>query len=411
MPVWDGVLQVYAQVHQAIQAGHVASAWALGWGGMAQAVTMMALGNGVGFAGKPGMDFFAPGWGDILLEMTDTAPQYAWHEVGITQEAPAIDLGDGVVQLDTLRTLWEAPLEKVFPMTVKLTEAEKKVEIFSTPGTPIRRTAPVVARPRVVIPVFPGSNCELDTARAFEKAGAKAEVLVLRNLTSSALESSLIELEKAIRTSQMLMIPGGFSGGDEPEGSGKFIAAVLRSEGVADAIMELLHVRDGLMMGICNGFQALIKTGLVPYGEIRNMTSEDATLTFNAIGRHISRYASTRIASNRSPWLARCQVGEVYSIPLSHGEGRFVAPENLIRTLAANGQIATQYVDESGAPTMDINYNPNSSMFAIEGILSPDGRVLGKMGHSERRGDHVGMNIAGEKDQQIFTAGVEYFTK
>ena len=414
LPIWEDVLAQYAQVHEAIQAGHVAAAWALGWGGVAQAVTMMGLGNGIGFKAEGADDFFTPGWGDILMELTEDAPDAlpGWSLVGRTQEEPAVDLGDGAVSLEELCALWEAPLEKVFPMTVKLSADESRLETFSAPGGPaIRRSTPAIARPRVVIPVFPGSNCELDTARAFERAGAQAQVLVLRNLTASALEESLQALEKAIRSSQMVMIPGGFSGGDEPEGSGKFIAAVLRSEGVADAIMELLHVRDGLMMGICNGFQALIKTGLVPYGEIRDMTGEDATLTFNAIGRHISRYASTRIASNRSPWLARCQVGEVYSIPLSHGEGRFVAPESLIRRLAENGQIATQYVDAAGNPTMDVNYNPNSSMYAIEGVLSPDGRVLGKMGHSERRGRYVGLNIAGEKDQQIFTAGVEYFTK
>ena len=266
-----------------------------------------------------------------------------------------------------------------------------------------------VARPKAVIPVFPGTNCEYDTAKACIRAGIDPEIVVVRNLSTSLLAQSAQALEAAIRSAQMVVLPGGFSGGDEPEGSGKFIASFLRNPALSDAIMDLLKHRDGLMLGICNGFQALVKLGLVPFGEIRPMDDTCPTLTYNLIGRHQSRYVTTRVASVQSPWMLKCQVGDEHTIPISHGEGRFVAPPEVIADLVARGQAATQYVGTDGSPTMDILANPNGSMEAIEGIFSPDGRVFGKMGHLERRGPFVGVNIPGNKHQPFFESGAEYF--
>ena len=263
----------------------------------------------------------------------------------------------------------------------------------------------------VVIPVFPGTNCEYDSKRAFEKAGAKVELVVIRNKTEKDIQDSINDLEQAIKKAQIMMLPGGFSAGDEPEGSGKFIATFLRNEKLKNAITDLLENRDGLMIGICNGFQALIKLGLLPYGKIMPLTKEDATLTFNTIGRHVSQMVNTRIASVNSPWLSKVEVGDIHTIPVSHGEGRFVAPIDVLEELFNNGQVFTQYVDDSNEPTMVSPFNPNGSMMAIEGIVSRDGRVLGKMGHSERQGDNRFVNIYGEMDQLLFEAGVNYFKK
>ena len=266
-----------------------------------------------------------------------------------------------------------------------------------------------VAKPRVIIPVFPGTNCEYDTARAFRAAGADPQTLVIRNLTPADVTASCEALVKAIDDAQIVMLPGGFSGGDEPDGSAKFIASFFRSPAVTDAVRRLLFERDGLMLGICNGFQALIKLGLVPYGDIRPITPDSPTLTFNTIGRHQSMLVRTRVASTGSPWLSRCELGDEFLVPISHGEGRFVASQAVLDQLAAQGQIATQYVDLASQPTMDLRYNPNGSLLAIEGITSPDGRILGKMGHSERRGDGLYENVAGDKFQPIFEGGVDYF--
>ena len=266
-----------------------------------------------------------------------------------------------------------------------------------------------IAVPRVFIPVFPGTNCEYDSAKAFERAGAQVETIVFRNRNAQDILESVDAFEKAIGQSQIIMFPGGFSAGDEPEGSAKFIASVFRNEKIKEAVMKLLQERDGLALGICNGFQALIKLGLVPYGEIVGQTEASPTLTTNSLGRHISMMAYTKVVSNKSPWLHKATLDEIYAIPASHGEGRFVASDEMIRKLFENGQVATQYVNLSGQPVMDVRYNPNGSYYAIEGITSPDGRVLGKMGHSERRGDHVSINIYAKKDQKIFESGVEYF--
>ena len=314
---------------------------------------------------------------------------------------------DYTVSLDNLQRVWEGKLEPVFPCRIKTTNATPEVYASSDR---LHLTASIkAAQPRVLIPVFPGTNCEYDTARAFERAGAKTETVVIRNLSAGDIEESVSYFERAIRHSQIIMIPGGFSGGDEPEGSGKFITAFFRNPKIKDAVHDLLKNRDGLMLGICNGFQALIKLGLVPFGEIIDMQDESPTLTFNTIARHQSMMVNTRIASNKSPWLYGCEVGDIHTIPISHGEGRFVAPASLIQQMAKNGQIATQYVDMTGAPTMDIRYNPNTSVEAIEGITSPDGRVLGKMGHSERIGSFIAKNVPGAKDQKIFESGVAYF--
>ena len=266
-----------------------------------------------------------------------------------------------------------------------------------------------MAKPKVIIPVFPGTNCEYDTAHAFARAGADPEVLVIRNLTPADVTASCEALVKAINESQIVMLPGGFSGGDEPDGSAKFIASFFRNPAVTEAVRDLLQHRDGLMLGICNGFQALIKLGLAAYGDIRPITACDPTLTFNTIGRHQSMLVRTRIASTGSPWLSKCSVGDQHTVAISHGEGRFVAPQSVLDTLIANGQIATQYVDQNGSPSMDMKYNPNGSVLAIEGITSPDGRVFGKMGHSERSGEYLYKNVTGDKYQPILEGGVDYF--
>ena len=302
---------------------------------------------------------------------------------------------------------WREPLEKIFPTRAK--GCGMDIPTISDARRSSYRPKVKVARPLVFIPAFPGTNCEYDTAAAFERAGARTEVFVIKNQSPQDVEDSVKALQDAINRAQIVAIPGGFSAGDEPEGSGKFIATMFRNPRVKDAITSLLNERDGLMLGICNGFQALIKLGLVPYGEIRPLTAKDPTLTFNSIGRHVSQMVYTRVASTLSPWLAGCEVGDVYTVPVSHGEGRFVADEQTLQTLKANGQIATQYVDLAKNPSDDTTFNPNGSVWAIEGITSLDGRVFGKMAHSERRGNCVIKNVPGEKDQRIFESGVAYF--
>ena len=298
-------------------------------------------------------------------------------------------------------------LEKIFPTQTK-TSAKK---VHFTPHTAGGKIASrtTVAKPRIFIPVFPGTNCEYDSAKAFERVGGIADTLVIRNLTASAVEESVEAIVKGINEAQIVMLPGGFSAGDEPDGSGKFIAAMFRNPRIKEAITSLLKQRDGLMLGICNGFQALIKLGLVPYGEITDLTIESPTLTHNNIGRHVSCMVQTKVVSNLSPWFNNVQVGDIHTIAVSHGEGRFAADAEVVAKLRVKGQIATQYVDYAGAPSMNIPFNPNGSIEAIEGITSPDGRVLGKMGHSERIGTSVCMNVPGTKDQQLFAAGVRYY--
>lgn len=307
---------------------------------------------------------------------------------------------------------WSKTLENVYP-TRSASDPGKDESFLMDTGVYETKEVYVcrnrVAKPKVFIPVFPGTNCEYDSIRAFEEAGAETESIVFKNMTAQNITDSVDAFEKAIRNSQILMFAGGFSAGDEPDGSAKFITSIFRNERIQEAVRDLLNERDGLALGICNGFQTLIKLGLVPYGEIRTQRADSPTLTTNRIGRHISKSVFTKVVTNKSPWLRKAELGGVYSVPASHGEGRFVANEEWLRKLFENGQVATQYVDVNGDATMDEDFNPNGSYCAIEGITSPDGRVLGKMAHSERRGDGVAVNIFGEKNQRIFESGVDYF--
>ncbi len=409
LPVFDSIKSCFDKVEDIIEANRAAAVWTMGFGGAAEGIAKMCFGNKLGFEFTTKLtsdQLFKPCYGSFIIELKGSAMPYE-KVIGKTIPEYKINCMDYTISLDSLQRVWEGKLESVFPCRIPTSGStpeaysyESRIRLFPATKT---------AKPKVLIPVFPGTNCEYDTARAFEKAGAEAETIVIRNLAAGDIEASVDYFERAVKQAQIIMIPGGFSGGDEPDGSGKFITAFFRNPKIKDAVHELLKVRDGLMLGICNGFQALVKLGLVPYGEIVDMTDESPTLTFNTIARHQSMMVNTRIASNKSPWLAGCKVGDIHTVPISHGEGRFVAPMSLIQRLANNGQIATQYVDLEGNPTLDIRYNPNTSIEAIEGITSPDGRVLGKMGHSERKGSYICKNVAGEKDQKIFESGVAYF--
>ena len=383
------------------------AAWAVE-NGAAEAVMNMAFGNSIGFAAdsKAGAPWYASRPGDLVAELTGDVELTHGGKLGVTTAEPVVAIGRDSAPIDELLSLSEGVLEDVYPTRAGTSGAVKAISWDKrSPAVRKRR----VAHPKVVIPVFPGTNCEYDSARACLRAGLEPEILVVRNLTAADLEESALALEKAIRKAQILFLPGGFSGGDEPDGSAKFICSFLRNPRLTDAVHDLLKKRDGLMLGICNGFQALIKLGLVPYGEIRDMDDKCPTLTYNTIGRHQSRYVTTRVASVQSPWMLKSSVGDLHTIPVSHGEGRFVAPRAEVKRLISAGQIATQYVGADGKPSMDIDANPNGSLEAIEGIFSPDGRVFGKMGHSERRGPYVGVNIPGDKHQPLFESGAEYF--
>ena len=409
LPVFDSVKSVFDKVEEIISAGRAASIWTIGYGGVAEGIAKMCFGNKLGFEFTERLapeTLFKPTYGAFIIELTGEASDDE-IVIGKVIDSYKICTIDYIVGLDSLQRVWEGKLEPVFPCRIKTTDVTPAK--YSFKGTEKLASAEKFAKPRVLIPVFPGTNCEYDTARAFEKAGAVAETVIIRNMFAGDIEQSVDYFEKAIKESQIIMIPGGFSGGDEPEGSGKFITAFFRNPKIKDAVHELLKNRDGLMLGICNGFQALVKLGLVPFGEIVDMNDDSPTLTFNTINRHQSMMVNTRIASNKSPWLYGTEVGDIHCVPISHGEGRFVAPASLIQQLANNGQIATQYVDLEGNPTMDIRYNPNTSIEAIEGITSPDGRVFGKMGHSERKGGFICKNVEGNKDQKIFESGVAYF--
>ena len=400
--------KLYKKVEELIASGKVKAAYTPGYGCAAEAVFKMCLGNRLGFALDAARDpenLFHPAYGSFILEVDPELELDMGVTLGTVTETYALKMGGETIDLAALQEAWESKLEPVFPYR----KAGATVDKISYEATERKAPAIGIAKPRVIIPVFPGTNCEYDTARAFARAGADPKVLVINNLSASAVAESCAALTQAIRESQIVMLPGGFSGGDEPDGSAKFITAFLRAPSVTEAVHELLQKRDGLMLGICNGFQALIKLGLVPYGEIRPITAECPTLTFNTINRHQSMLVNTRIASNKSPWLSRCSVDEVHTIAISHGEGRFVASDEVVKSLIENGQVATQYVDAAGQPTMDLRCNPNGSVLAIEGITSPDGRVLGKMGHTERSGDELYRNVPGNKYQPLFEGGVDYF--
>ena len=396
----------YKIVENMIEEGMVASACSVGYGGIAEALFKMGLGNRIGFKMRADMtthQMFEPMYGSIILEMVSDSP--AGMLLGETTKEYTFESCGEKLDMAELQEIWESKLEPVYPYRKAGPAVEKINGSLTAPAAPKIG----VAKPKVIIPVFPGTNCEYDTAKAFARAGADPEILVVRNLTSADVAESCEALVKAIDASQIVMLPGGFSGGDEPDGSAKFIASFFRNPAVTEAVRRLLQQRDGLMLGICNGFQALIKLGLVPYGDIRPITACDPTLTFNTIGRHQSMLVHTRVASTGSPWLSKCEVGEMHTVAISHGEGRFVAPQEVLDTMLRNGQVATQYVDLTGVPTMDQRFNPNGSVLAIEGITSPDGRVFGKMGHSERSGEYLYKNVTGDKYQPIFEGGVDYF--
>lgn len=396
----------YKIAEQMVEQGIVASASSVGYGGLAEALFKMGLGNRIGFRMTADMttsQMFAPMYGALVLEMVSDTP--AGELLGETTVDYTLRCCGETLDMAQLQEIWEQKLEPVYPYRKSGPAVEKLSTTIAAPAAP----KVGVAKPKVVIPVFPGTNCEYDTARAFARAGADPEILVVRNLTPADVTASCEALVRAIGESQIVMLPGGFSGGDEPDGSAKFIASFFRNPAVTEAVRELLQKRDGLMLGICNGFQALIKLGLATTGDICPITEESPTLTFNTIGRHQSMLVRTRIASTGSPWLSQCAPGEEHTIAISHGEGRFVAPQSVLETLVKNGQVATQYVDLEGQPTMDQRFNPNGSVLAIEGITSPDGRVFGKMGHSERSGDYLYKNVFGDKYQPIFEGGVNYF--
>ena len=402
-------------LHEAVVAGKVKAMHAVGQGGVAAAIAQMAFGNGLGVeidGAFSAQELFNLRYGAIAVEAnTDDAVEWVRRDnvcrVGLTRGNGLMEIGDVKIALADLQKAWEEPLNGVFPIKSESGEGDAELPLFNTYGP---RRSESFGKPRVFIPVCPGTNCEYDSAEAFERAGAVADVMVLRNNTAQDLAESIDEMAKRIAQAQIIMFPGGFSAGDEPEGSGKFIATLFRNPALTEALESLLYQRDGLALGICNGFQALIKLGLLPYGHVQPLKADSPTLTYNTIGRHLSRMVDTKVVSVMSPWFSNVKAGDVHTVAISHGEGRFVASPEQIRELAAKGQIATQYVDLSGKATYDSEYNPNQSVLAVEGITSPDGRVLGKMAHTERfSADDIFENISGNKLQPIFAAGVAYF--
>ena len=415
MPDFDTFKQHCDFLHQAVVDGKVKAMHAVGQGGIAAAVAQMAFGNGIGFdidADFAVQELFNLRYGALLVE-TDSETAAAWVKrdqvslVGKTADAANISVAGVKIALSDLQDAWEKPLNQIFPIKDKDGEGDAELPLFTTYGP---RRSESFGAPRVFIPVCPGTNCEYDSAAAFERAGATTDVMVLRNNTPKDLAESIEEMAKRMAKAQIIMFPGGFSAGDEPEGSGKFIATLFRNPVLSEALESLLYQRDGLALGICNGFQALIKLGLLPYGKIQPLKADSPTLTYNSIGRHLSRMVDTKVVSVMSPWFSSCQAGDIHTVAISHGEGRFIATPEQIRELAAKGQIATQYVDLSGKASNESEYNPNQSILAVEGITSPDGRVLGKMAHTERfSADDIFKNIDGNKLQPIFTSGVNYF--
>lgn len=412
LPDFEDLKENYELVHKLIEDGKVVSAATVRQFGIADTITKMCIGNKIGFEFKANKCLFKPRYATFIIEAKDKIENEKLELLGITTNSKEIKISeDEVLDLEELIKIWEEPLEKVFP--TKTNEINKKIENIlykSAGGTPQVDSHKIkIAKPKIFIPVFPGTNCEYDLAKAFIDAGGDPKIAVFKNLKQTDIEESIIAMEKLINESQIIMLPGGFSAGDEPDGSGKFIATVFRNPRLKEAIHKHLNEKDGLILGICNGFQALIKLGLVPYGEIVEPTSKMPTLTYNNIARHQSKLVTTKVVSKLSPWFSKVDLGEEFVIPISHGEGKFVASEKVMQELIANGQVATQYVDEKGNATYDINYNPNGSVYAVEGITSKDGRILGKMAHSERsyRGNII--NVPGNMDQKLFESGIEYF--
>ncbi len=410
LPVAESEIALFATVRDLIESGKALAAYTPTYGGVAEAVLKMALGNKIGFRYEEALtaqEIFGYSYGSFILEMADDTVVDGAILLGETVAEPVIAQGSVTLSLDELQKTYEDRLESVFSCNID--QKQESIPAFAYAERNLAAPAIKCARPKVLIPAFPGTNCEFDTAKALSDAGADPEIFLVRNLTKAAISESVESFAQKVKSAQMIFIPGGFSGGDEPDGSGKFITAFFRNAAVKEAVTDLLENRDGLMAGICNGFQALIKLGLVPYGKIIDTDENCPTLTYNTIGRHQSRLVRTRIASVKSPWLAEREVGDIVTVPISHGEGRFLASPELIAQLAENGQIATQYVDENGDPTADIRYNPNNSACAIEGITSPDGRVFGKMGHSERIGYGLYKNVPGDFEIGMFRSAVKYF--
>ena len=413
LPVYSQIMDGYEKLYRDMEAGKIISAYAVEGHGIAETVSKMAFGNKLGVKIEHNVDprdFFAPGWGNIVCEVPDGKVgelSISYTVIGEVTDKALFEYGSAVITMDEALNQWTGTLEKVFPTRSGVKQTEVRNELYKAGSVHICKNK--VAKPTVFIPVMPGTNCEYDSAKAFERAGADVIVKVFCNMSASDIRESIEEYKKAIGRSQIIMFPGGFSAGDEPEGSAKFFATVFRNAVMQEEIEKLLNDRDGLILGVCNGFQTLIKLGLLPGGKIEPQKADSPTLTMNNIGRHISRMANLKVVSNKSPWLQEAELGGVYVNPLSHGEGRFVASDEWINTLYANGQVATQYVDPAGNPTMDEEWNPNGSYMAIEGITSMDGRIFGKMGHSERRGDGVAVNIYGDQDMKVFESGVKYF--
>ncbi len=431
LPEYEQVMGLYKRVRKLSRNGCVTSGYATGFGGLSEAVSKMAFGNKLGVRISDDItekELLLPGYGNILLEITpeaaskllrtgtitlsgnDEEVRFSSKEyklVGTVTEEEVFHYQNTDISIEEALQAWTGTLEKVYPTRPVVEETEMTSKVYDSGKIYVAKNK--VIKPKVFIPVFPGTNCEYDSMKAFEAAGAEVETIVFQNLTAENIRDSVGAFTDGIRKAQILMFPGGFSAGDEPDGSGKFIATAFRNERIQDAVRDLLNVRDGLVLGICNGFQALIKLGLVPYGDITPQKEDSPTLITNHIGRHISKAVYTKVVTNKSPWLMKTELGGVYTIPASHGEGRFVASKEWIQKLIENGQVATQYVDHEGNPTMDPDYNPNGSYYAIEGITSPDGRVLGKMTHSERIGKSVAINITGNQNQHIFESGVEYY--
>ena len=408
LPDAASLLQSFQKVTSLMRSGKVLAAYAPGFGGASEAVLKMCMGNGLGFNFDENIsleDLFSYSYGSFILELADDSP--VGRTLGRTCDCGEICYGDVHVPMSSLIKLYEGKLESVYPCNIS--QPSTGIDTFSYICNTVK--APVVkcSRPKVLIPVFPGTNCEFDSAKAVRDAGAEPEIIVIRNLTADAISRSVDEFAASLKSGQIVFIPGGFSGGDEPDGSGKFITAFFRNAAIKEEVTELLDRRGGLICGICNGFQALIKLGLVPYGRIIEADESCPTLSFNTIGRHQSKIVRVRVASNLSPWLSMTNVGDVYSVPISHGEGRLLADEAFLRSLAQSGQIATQYVDENGMATSDVQYNPNNSILAVEGMTSPDGRVFGKMGHAERIGQGLYKNVPGNYDMKIFASAVKYF--
>ena len=407
LPKTESLLATYNKITALMREGAIAACYTMGMGGIAEAVMKMAFGNGLGASLNDTLslnELFGYNYASFLVEATKDIDA---KEIGVVTEKAEITYGGEAADLNELLGVYENKLESVY--SCNIADTKEPVKNFSFTAESRKAPAIKVAKPRVLIPAFPGTNCEFDTAKALRDAGAEPEIIVINNLSSAGITESVNKFAEEIKNSQIIFIPGGFSGGDEPDGSGKFITAFFRNAAIKEGVTDLLENRDGLMCGICNGFQALIKLGLVPYGKIIDTDENCPTLTFNTIARHQSRIVHTRVASNKSPWLSETEVGDVYTVPISHGEGRFLASEELIMKLAENGQIATQYVDLNGNATTDVHFNPNNSMYAIEGITSPDGRVFGKMGHSERIGNGLYKNVPGNYEIGMFKAAVKYY--